>query len=138
MQSFFLSRAPSYHSFTFNSQLLYELKHKVYLSRTVCGIFHFRFRRILLKFIFLFNKKHGLFDFKTSKFFSKYKNNGKATHSFAPRLLSFKLQQKVWKFSDTCKNSVIHLKNWPGEEKLITSKFWVRHFFSIVTFKGAF
>ena len=61
----------------------------------------------LLKFIFLFNKKHGLFDFKTSKFLSKYKNNGKATHSFAPRPLSFKLQQKVWKFSDTCKNSVI-------------------------------
>ena len=41
---FFLSRAPTHHSFTFNLQFLYELKHKVHLSETVCGIFHFRFR----------------------------------------------------------------------------------------------
>ena len=46
---FFLSQAPAYHSFTFNSQLLYELKHKVHLSKTVCGIFHFRFRFIFIK-----------------------------------------------------------------------------------------
>ena len=63
---FFLSRAPSDHSFTFNSQFLYELEHMVHLSKTVCGIFHFRFRLVLLNFIFLLNKKHGLFDFKTS------------------------------------------------------------------------
>ena len=31
---FFLSRAPTHHSFTFNL-------HKVCLSKTVCGIFHF-------------------------------------------------------------------------------------------------
>ena len=37
----FLSRTPTHHSFTFNSQLLYELKHMVHLSKTVCGIFHF-------------------------------------------------------------------------------------------------
>ena len=41
---FFLSRAPTHHSFTFNLQFLNELKHKVHLSKTVCGIFHFRFR----------------------------------------------------------------------------------------------
>ena len=41
---FFLSRAPTYHSFTFNLQFFYELKHKVRLSKTLCGIFHFRFR----------------------------------------------------------------------------------------------
>ena len=35
---FFLSQAPSHHSFTFNLQLLYEVKHKVRLSKTVCGI----------------------------------------------------------------------------------------------------
>ena len=58
-----LSRAPTHHSFTFNSRLLYELKHMVHLSTAVYGIFHFPF---LFKFIFLFNKKHGLFDFKTS------------------------------------------------------------------------
>ena len=63
---FCLSRAPTHQSFTFNLRFLYELEHKVRLSKTVCGIFHFRFRFILLKFIFLFNKMHGLFDFKTS------------------------------------------------------------------------
>ena len=40
---FFLLQAPS-HSFTFNLQLSYELKHKVRLFKTVCGIFHFQFR----------------------------------------------------------------------------------------------
>ena len=36
---FFLSRAPAHHSFTFNLRFLNELKHKVRLSKTVCGIF---------------------------------------------------------------------------------------------------
>ena len=40
---FFLSRAPTHHSFTFNLRFLYELKHKVCLSKTVRGIFHFQF-----------------------------------------------------------------------------------------------
>ena len=40
----FLSRAPTPHSFTFNLRFLYELKDKVRLPKTVCGIFHFRFR----------------------------------------------------------------------------------------------
>ena len=30
------------------------------------------------------------------------KNNRKATHSFAPRALIFKLQQEVLKFNDIC------------------------------------
>ena len=46
---FFLSRAPTHHSFTFNSRLLYELKHKVRLSKTVCGIFHIRFGFVFIK-----------------------------------------------------------------------------------------
>ena len=62
---FVLSRAPTHHSFTLNSQFLYELKHIVHLSKTVFGIFHFRFVSFLLKFVFLFSKKHELFDFKT-------------------------------------------------------------------------
>ena len=61
---FFLSRAPTHYSFTFNSRFYYELKHKVHFSETVCGIFDSV--SVLLKFIFLLNKKHGLFDFKTS------------------------------------------------------------------------
>ena len=43
---FFLSRAPAYHSLTF---FLYELKHKVSLSKTVCGIFYSRFRFVFVK-----------------------------------------------------------------------------------------
>ena len=46
---FFLLRASSHHSFTFNSQFLYELKCKVHLSKTVCGIFHFKFRLVFIK-----------------------------------------------------------------------------------------
>ena len=46
---FFLLRAPSHYSFAFNLRFLYELKHKVCLSKTVCGIFHFRFGFNLIK-----------------------------------------------------------------------------------------
>ena len=37
-------RAPTHHRFTFNSSFLYEPKHKVRLSKSLCGIFDFRFR----------------------------------------------------------------------------------------------
>ena len=46
---FFLLRAPTHRSFTFNMRFLYELKYKVRLSKTVCGIFHFRFRFVFVK-----------------------------------------------------------------------------------------
>ena len=46
---FFLLRAPTHLSFTFNMRFLYELKYKVRLSETVCGIFHFRFRFVFVK-----------------------------------------------------------------------------------------
>ena len=38
---FLLSRALTHHSFTFYLRFLNELKHKVRLSKTVRGIFHF-------------------------------------------------------------------------------------------------
>ena len=75
---FFLFRAPTSHNFTFNLQFLYELRRKVRFSKTVCGIFHFRFRFIFIKVYRKFNKlrnsssntefnkMHGPFDFKTS------------------------------------------------------------------------
>ena len=44
---FFLSRAPTHHSITLNLQFLYE--YMIYLSKTVCGIFHFRFRLVFIK-----------------------------------------------------------------------------------------
>ena len=54
---FFLSRAPAHHSFTLNLQFLYELKHKVHLSKTVCRIFYFRFRFVFVKvYIFVQQK----------------------------------------------------------------------------------
>ena len=46
---FFLSRAPAHHSFYSNLQFLYELKEKVCLSKTLCGISHFRFRFAFIK-----------------------------------------------------------------------------------------
>ena len=58
---FFLLRAPTHHSFVFNSQFLYELKHMVLLSETVCEIFHFRLRFIFIKaYIFVQQKAWNL------------------------------------------------------------------------------
>ena len=37
--AFFTSRTPANHSLTFN--FLYEWKHMVHFSETLCGIFHF-------------------------------------------------------------------------------------------------
>ena len=55
---FFLLRAPTHHSFTFNLQFLYELEHKVRLSKTVCGIFHFRFCFIFIK-VYIFVQENA-------------------------------------------------------------------------------
>ena len=55
---FFLSRAPTHHSFTFNLRFLYELKHKVRLSKTVCGNFHFRVRFAFIK-VYIFVQQNA-------------------------------------------------------------------------------
>ena len=54
---FFISWAPIHHNFTFNLRFLYELKHKVYLSKSICGIFHFRFHLFFIKFYILVQQK---------------------------------------------------------------------------------
>ena len=46
---FVRARASAHHSFTINLRFLYELKHKVHLSKTVCGIFHFWFCFLFIK-----------------------------------------------------------------------------------------
>ena len=46
---FLLSLVPTHHSFTFKFQFLHELKHMVHLSKTVCGIFYFRFHFVFIK-----------------------------------------------------------------------------------------
>ena len=99
---FFLSRAPTHYSFTFNLLFLYELKHKVRLSKTVCWSSHFRFRSVFIKVYIFFSTK--CIDFLTLKRHNSFQNenNRKATYSFAPRPLIFKLQQEVLKFNDIC------------------------------------
>ena len=54
---FFLSQAPVLYSFTFNSQFLFKMNPKVYLSTTVCGIFHFWFCLTFIKVCFFCSKK---------------------------------------------------------------------------------
>ena len=97
---FFLSRAPTHHSFTFNLQILYGLKHKVRFSKTVCGIFHFRLRFVFIKSLYFCSTK--CMDSFTLKRHNPFQNlnNRKATHNFAPRSLIFKLQREVLKFND--------------------------------------
>ena len=53
-------------SFTFDLRLLYKLKHMVYDSKLCMAFSIFDFVSFLLNFVFLFNKKHGFFDFQTS------------------------------------------------------------------------
>ena len=66
MPSFF-SRAPTRHSFIFHLRFLYELKHKVCLSKTVCGIFYFRSNFVYIKVYFVVHfyslplKRHNSF-----------------------------------------------------------------------------
>ena len=57
---FFLSRAPNHHSFTFtfNLRFLHELKHKVRLSKFVCGIFHFPFCFVFIK-VYIFVQENA-------------------------------------------------------------------------------
>ena len=62
----FLSRAPSYDNFTFILRFLYELKHKVRLSKPICGIFYFRIRSVFIKVYIFVQQMHGFFYFKTS------------------------------------------------------------------------
>ena len=58
---FFLAQAPTHYNFTFDSQFLYELKDMFHLSKTVCRIFHFRFRLVFIKVhIFLQQKTWAL------------------------------------------------------------------------------
>ena len=79
-----------------------ELKHKNRLCKTVCGIFHFRFRFPFIK-VYIFGQQKCMGSL-TSKHHNSFQNpnNRKATHGFVPRSLIFKLQQEVWKLNDIC------------------------------------
>ena len=57
----FLARGgPAYQSFAFNSQILYKLKHKVRLSKTLCGTFIFDSVLFLLSYNFVPEKAQTL------------------------------------------------------------------------------
>ena len=101
--SSFLSRAPVHHSsFTFNLRSLYELKHKVCLTKTVCRIFRFRFRFVFIKRLhFCSIKCMASLTLKRHNSFQN-QNNRKATQRFAPKPLILKLQQEVLKCNDIC------------------------------------
>ena len=58
---------------------------------------------------------HGLFGSKNHNSLQN-SNNRKATHSIAPRLLIFKLQQEGLKFSDSC-------VSWSSPESDLIKKF---------------
>ena len=59
MPSFFSKALTHYsYNFDFNLRFLYELKHKVCLSKTVCGIFHFRFRFVFIK-VYIFAQQNA-------------------------------------------------------------------------------
>ena len=55
---FFLSRAPTHHTFTFNLQFLYELNCKALFSKTTRGIFHFRFRFVFTE-VYIFVQQNA-------------------------------------------------------------------------------
>ena len=97
---FFFSRAPTHHSCTFDLRFLYELKKKFISLKLCVGSSTFDSVSFLLKFIFLFNKRH--LDSLTLKRHNSFqnKNNKKAPHSSASRPLILKLQQDVLKFND--------------------------------------
>ena len=97
--SFFFRKLQLITVLLFNLRFLYELKHKVGLSKTVCRIFHFQFRFVFIKVYVFLTKCMDSLTLKRHNFFKNW-NNRKATHSFVPRPLIFKLQQEVLKFND--------------------------------------
>ena len=74
----------------------------VRFSKSVSGISHFRIGLVFIKIYIFCSAK--IMDFLTLKRHHSFENenNRKATESFAPRLLIFKFQQDVLKFSDIC------------------------------------
>ena len=96
---FFLLQTLTHH-ITFDLQLLYELKYKVHLSKTVWGFSFSIMFRFYLNFYFCSTKCTDSLTLKHNPF--QNEDNGKATHSFAPRPLIFKFQLEVLKFNNIC------------------------------------
>ena len=95
------TRAQTHHSFIFKLRFLYELNHKIRLSKTVCGIFHFRFRFIFIK-VYIFVQQNALTRWLWNVITSFKIKIIEKPQSFVPRRLIFKLQQEVLIFNDIC------------------------------------
>ena len=103
MSSSFLLRARTHYSFTFNFRFLYELKHKVCLSKTVCGIFHIWFRFVFIK-VYIFDQQNE-WAFWLQKFIIPFKIKIiKKQHTvFLPDLWSpTRSSMTISKFNDIC------------------------------------
>ena len=93
---FFLSRAPI-------QQFLYELKHKVRLSKTLFGLFLFRFYFVFIKVCIMFQQNAWTLRLKNVIFPFKIKIIEKPHILLLLDLLEiFKLQQEVLKLNSIC------------------------------------
>ena len=98
--SLFSFLSPNLSVLQFYLRFLYELKHKVHLSKTVCESFHFRFQFVFIKvYIFVQEKAWTLWLENIISPF-KIKIIEKPGSFFSLRVLIFKLQQEALKFSD--------------------------------------
>ena len=95
MLSFFFA---SSNSSQFQFAILIQVKHIIRLSKSVSGIFHFRFHSVFIKFyVFCSTQCFDSLSLTRHNLFQNEKNR-KATHNFASRSLIFKLQWEVLKF----------------------------------------
>ena len=108
----------THQSFTFDLQLLYELKNMIHVSKTMYGLFNFQFRLIFIQVYIFVQQKAWIL--KRHNFFQNYINR-KATHSFSRLKIQWYLLD-----SELPKNS-------PGDEifKFRKSKYQI---FEHVTF----
>ena len=91
---FFLLRAPAHHSYTFNSRFLYELKHNVRLSKSMRGIFNFRFCFVFISKVFSTKNIDSLTSNRHNSF--EDSNDRKATQNFALSPLFLSCNNKFW------------------------------------------
>ena len=111
--AFFLLRAPAHHSFTFNLRFLYELKHKVRLSKTVWGSFHFRFLFVFIKVFIFVQIMDGLQNVRIP---FKIKITEKAHTALLPDLWFLSCNKK---FQNSMISSWVGApQNWPSEKIL--------------------
>ena len=108
---FFLSWAQTHHIFTLNLRFLYELKHKVRLTKTVCGIFHFQFCFALVKVYIFVQQNAWILDFKNIIIPFKIRIIEKSHTVLLPDLWLLNCNKKFW-------NSMISA--WVGAPQKLT------------------